>query len=224
MRARPRHRREGADVLLHQVDFALERDPACRADALLLIELGREGAPPPQEDVEPLDQGVPAHPRVHRAGVVVSDPFHLLALRFSQRGVVADQVPGHEGFRGTPHPAGARVALTCTLGLHQRGDLRLEAGQPRPHDRILVPRCPRDEPAQAGDARAARDLPPQARERARFLTQQQPQQHSHEVLVLRLAETGGEGSGPLADTGVKAYNRGNRTRGVWSGSCRAGGA
>ncbi len=207
VRARPRHRRKGADVLLHQVDFALEGHRARGADALLLVEPGRQRTAPPQEDVQPLDQGMPPDPRVGRAGVVVSDPFHLLALGFSQRGVVADEVPGHEGFLGAPHLTGARLALTVALGLHQRGDLRLEAGQPRPHDRLLVPGCARDEPAQAGDARTARDLPPQPRECARVLTQQQPQQHGHEVLILRLAEAAAETRRPLAYTRIKAYNR-----------------
>jgi len=65
---RPHDGRKGADVLLHQVYFAAEGDTACRADALLLIEPGREGAAPAQEDIEPLDQGVPTYPRVSRAG------------------------------------------------------------------------------------------------------------------------------------------------------------
>jgi len=55
MRARPHHRRKGADVFLHQVYFALEGHGARGTDALLLVEPGREGATPLQEHVEPLD-------------------------------------------------------------------------------------------------------------------------------------------------------------------------
>lgn len=207
MRARPRHRLKGADLLLHQVDLATERDIPRRADAFLLIEPGRERAAPPQEHVESLDQGVPAHPRVGRAGVMAPHAFHLLPFGLGQRGVVADQVPGHQGFLRTAHPAGALPALTLALGLHQRRDLRVETRPPRPSDGGALPGGACQEPTQARDARPTRDLPPQPRERAPLLAQQQPQQHGHEVLILGFAETRGEAGRPLAHTGIEAYNR-----------------
>src|SRR5205085_886472 len=207
MRARAGDRHKALDQLDHQVQFAAEGHPRGLADRLLLVELRCQGAAAAQEYVEPLNQGVPAHVRARRRGVVPPYPLHLLAFGLGHRRVVADQVPGHNGLRRTAPTPWARLPLSLLFGLDHGRHLCSEARQPELHEVCGLPRRVREEPAHAGQTRTVRDLAQQARQGPRFVAQEQAQQHGHDVLILRLAQTGAERLHPLAHTGIEAYNR-----------------
>src|SRR5438874_11793270 len=207
MRARAGDRHKALDQLDHQVQFAAEGHPRGLADRLLLVELRCQGAAAAQEYVEPSNQGVPAHVRARRRGVVPPYPLHLLAFGLGHRRVVADQVPGHNGLRRTAPTPWARLPLPLLFGLDHGRHLCSEARQPELHEVCGLPRRVREEPAHAGQTRTVRDLAQQARQGPRFVAQEQAQQHGHDVLILRLAQTGAERLHPLAHTGIEAYNR-----------------
>src|SRR5205085_3927298 len=111
------------------------------------------------------------------------------------------------GLRRTAPTPWARLPLPLLFGLDHGRHLCSEARQPELHEVCGLPRRVREEPAHAGQTRTVRDLAQQARRGPRFVAQEQAQQHGHDVLILRLAQTGAERLHPLAHTGIEAYNR-----------------
>ena len=136
-----------------------------------------------------------------------SESFHLAALALGLRRVVANPVPSHHGFLGTTRPLGARLTLAVLFSRHQRCKLRSEARPPRLDHAVGGPRRLAQKPTETRQRRRFGHLALQPAEGAVLLTQHQPEQHGHEVLHLRLAETAAEGEGELTQTLIQAYNR-----------------
>ena len=123
MRARARRGHERGDELHQQIHFALEAPARAFATGLLLIEVGRLHTPPTQDYIEHRHQTV-ARQRLLGGGTVVApQPLHLAALGFVHRRVVANQIPGHEGWGAMTPTRRTLSALTRLFGRDGGGDL-----------------------------------------------------------------------------------------------------
>ena len=184
------------------MSILLQRHAFGRADRLLAIQLWFERALAPLHDIQQLHQAMPDHLRPGGGRIVLAQTSHLLAAYLMDRGVVANQVPSHDGCGRTTTARRERGALASLLGLDERGDLGVEALAPGLSNLGRGPGCDGEKATEAGEGGLDGNMAQQSREGLGFLTEQQGHQDDLEGAVLRLAEARAKRCGELAQPGI----------------------
>ncbi len=142
--------------------------------------------------------------------------LHLLAFGLVHRRVIPNQIPCHDGLFGTTSmlclPLALSLLFCCDLGLHHL----MKVSQPTFYQRCCFPRGFRQKTAQSCQTWSIGNPAHQSRERSRAFTQHQPQQHGHEVLVLRLTQVFTEPLGKVVQHFIQTYNGDRHGSPPWS--------
>ena len=197
---------KGADHRFHQVNLTGERHSFRFADRRLSIQLRSQRTPLSQQHIEALNQAMTWHAFVLGRRMMPSQSFHLLAFAFLDRRVIPDQIPCHDGLLGTASTLRLLLALSlqfcCDLGLHHF----TKVPQPECYHCCCFPWGFRQKAAQSCQTRPIGNLTQRPRERSSALTEHQPQQYDHQVLVLGLGEQLPKPLGKVAYMFIQTYN------------------
>src|SRR5258708_38393922 len=209
-------RLKGADGRLHQFDLAAERNVFRFADRLLSIQLRSQGTASSQQYIQTLDQAMTRQALVLGGRMMQPQSFHLPAFGLVHRRVIPNQIPCHDGLFGTTSmlclPLALSLLFCCDLGLHHL----MKVSQPTFYQRCCFPRGFRQKTAQSCQTWSIGNPAHQSRERSRAFTQHQPQQHGHEVLVLRLTQVFTEPLGKVVQHFIQTYNGDRHGSPPWS--------